>query len=277
LTPGKKDCRRGTERTDKTQKRKRKNRVKAEIRLPDVRDEVVANLLAVIGVAGEVGEEEAFFVEEAGCECGKEERHEENSPVRAKGQGSSKEKDKRAEVHGMAHESVQAGGDHLLALFNSDGRCGVSVGAKNKEGDGHAGDDAEFAKKYEWKRDIGPTETMVEAGQDGHRQREDHGEKQYQLLRGARLGTRAGFETVFDEMRIGAKEIESDGELGSGKDDPEEPRLPEMDRPNRQEKQSRNERLKKCQSGESVSSECIHGIDERRAEPSPVTIRPTRY
>jgi hypothetical protein len=236
---------------------------------------MAANFLAVIGVAGEVGDEEEFFVEEAGGECGKKERHEEKSPVRAKGQRSGEEKDERAEVHGMAHESVQASGDDLLALFNSDGRCGVSVGAKNKEDDGHAGDDAEFAKKYERKTDIGPTKTIIKAWQDDHRQRETHGEKQDQLLRGARLGTRAGFETVFDEMRIGAKEIESDGELGSGKDDPEEPGLPEMDRPCRQEKQSRHEHLKKRQSGESVSRECIHGIGERRAEPS-VTIRPIR-
>jgi len=270
LTPGKKIPEETPSTHQKNKGKKRKNKVSSESRLPDIWDEMVANFPAVVGVAGEVGDEEVFFVEEAGGECGKKERHEEKGPVRAKGQRGSEEKDERAEVHGVAHESVQASGDDLLALFNPDGRCGVSVGAKNKEGDGHACDDAEFAKKYEGNRDIGPTETIVEAWQDDHRQRETHGERQDQLLRGARLGTRAGFETVFNEMRIGAKEIESDGELGSGKDDPKEPGLPEIDRPSRQEKQSRNERLKKRQSGESVSRECIHGA--RRAQ----TIRPTR-
>ena len=154
----------------------------------------------------------------------------------------------------MAHESVQTGGHHLLALFDSDGGCGVSVGTKHKKDDGHAGNHAEFAKKNEWKRDIGPTETMVEARQDDHGQREIHGEKQDQLLRRARFGVRAGLQTVFNEMRIGAKEIKSDGELSGGKDAPEEPGLPETDRPSWQEKQNRNECLKKRQPGKSGSS-----------------------
>ena len=43
--------------------------------------------------------------------------------------------------------------------------------------------------------------------------RENDGKKQDQFLRGARLGARAGPETIFDKVRISAKEIEGDGEL----------------------------------------------------------------
>ena len=66
-------------------------------------------------------------------------------------------------------------------------------------------------------------------------------------MRGARLCARASLEAVLDEVRIGAKEVERDGELRNAEDDPEEPGLPEMKSPRGQEKKQRHADLKDCQ------------------------------
>lgn len=88
---------------------------------------------------------------------------------------------------------------------------------------------------------------MIEPWKEDHCARENNGKRQDQLLRGARFRAWTGLETVFDEVRISAKEVERDGELRNAEDYPEKPGLPEMKCPGGQEKKQRHKDLKDYQ------------------------------
>ena len=99
------------------------------------------------------------------------------------------------------------------------------VGAKNQEENPVAEEHACVAEKDDGKRNGGPAEAMIESGQDHKCKGENHRSGQNKFLRGTRFGARAGFETVFDEMRVGEQEVESNDELEGREDGPEEPRF----------------------------------------------------
>jgi len=133
--------------------------------------------LAVGCVAGEIGTQEALYVEEAEGEHGEKQRNEKKRPERAKSEGRGDEKNERAEIHRMADDAVESGGDDLLVFLDLDRSGGVGVGTKDKKCDRHAGDDAEIAQKHQWDGNDGPAEAAIESRQDDQGQRKNDGEK----------------------------------------------------------------------------------------------------
>ena len=77
--------------------------------LPDRRNEAAADLFAIGGVAREIGEEKAFFIEKARGEDDEEQWNEKERPERAKREGRGDEKNQSSHVHGMAHDSIESG------------------------------------------------------------------------------------------------------------------------------------------------------------------------
>jgi len=239
--------------------RAKQARRKEHAGLPEPGEETEADSTAVRRVAGEVGKQEALFVQEASSKERHERRDQEQCAVRAKRERNRDEEKSRAEVHGMTDHAVRAAGNDLLVFLDLDGGGSVGVGAKNQKENPVAEEHACVAEKDDGKRNGGPAEAMIESGQDHKCKGENHRAGQNKFLRGTRFGARAGFETVFDKMRVREQEVESNGELEGREDAPEEPGLPKVKSPRRQKEKQSRDNLEDGESGQRVERESVHG------------------
>ena len=172
--------------------------------LPQQREEARASAEAVVGIAGEVAAEQFFLVEEAKHKKGNDEEETGQRPPRAQRQRREGEHENRAEVHGMPDEAIGSGRDHSVSFLDLDGAGGKAVFLHDPKGDERSGEDEDLGKNCQPKRDAGPAEAVIQAGDEQGRKGQPLDPANDGLLLADRF---LGSQAALHELGIALQEI----------------------------------------------------------------------
>src|SRR5579885_1091341 len=143
--------------------------------------------------------------------------------------------DQRADIHRVAHESIGAGGDDLLAFHFFDGGSAIAVLAKDTQNEHQAERDERVSEHRYPRRDVRPAEAPVEHGEN-HKQKKNHdAQRDDDLLHEPLLRRRSHLLAAFEQRGVLQREIEAAYKMRDAEDGDERPALPISDRARRNE------------------------------------------
>ena len=181
-------------------------------------------------VTGQILFQQGFLVVDAQREHRKADEEDQQAPVRAECQRNADHQDDVAEVHRVPDEAVPARRRQLLAGFDGDVGCGITVLDRHQHRDGEADGDEDESQHRDGCRHRRPAEAEVQ--HTDH----DHGDHGYEchgdddLLQGPGLGARARLHASAQGVRIVHGEIHTRDEGRRGEHRNERPSSPVVER-----------------------------------------------